>query len=221
MAIKITRTDPRYAMLRRSRNLRWDGNDAETVAEIELCDTAEQAAEALQRIVNAGMGPTIRSGGHCYEDFVVNNPGGAILDLSVLKTVSLPGDGPRYRISPGLELGEVYIDLYKRHGVTIPGGSCYEVGAGGHISGGGYGVLSRLHGLTVDWLSAVEILTVDKKGHVALRTIDEKHEPDLFGACRGAGGGNFGVVTGFLFDKLPAAPFEVANAHLSFDWRSM
>jgi Berberine and berberine like len=29
------------------------------------------------------------------------------------------------------------------------------------------------------------------------------------------------VVTGFLFDKLPAAPFEVANAHLSFDWRSM
>ena len=221
MAIKITRTDPRYAMLRRSRNLRWDGNVADAAAQIELCETAEQAAEALQRIVNAGMRPTIRSGGHCYEDFVVNNPGGAILDLSLLKSVSLPGDGTRYRISPGLELGEVYIDLYKRHGVTIPGGSCYEVGAGGHISGGGYGVLSRLHGLTIDWLSAVEILTVDGKGHVALRRIDKDHDPDLFRACRGGGGGNFGVITGFLFDRLPVAPSEVVNAHLSFDWATM
>jgi hypothetical protein len=221
MAIKITRNDPRYAMLHRSRNLRWDANEAEAAAEIELCETAEQAAEALQRIVNAGMRPTIRSGGHCYEDFVVNNPGGAILDLSLLKSVSLPDDGTRYRISPGLELGEVYIDLYKRHGVTIPGGSCYEVGAGGHISGGGYGVLSRLHGLTIDWLSAVEILTVDSKGHVALRRVDKDHDPDLFRACRGGGGGNFGVITGFLFDRLPVAPSEIVNAHLSFDWATM
>ncbi len=53
------------------------------------------------------------------------------------------------------------------------------------------------------------------------RTVDKQHEPDLFRACRGGGGGNFGVVTGFLFDRLPVAPFEVANAHLSFDWPSM
>jgi hypothetical protein len=221
MAIKITRTDPRYAMLQRSRNLRWDNNEAEWPAEIQLCATAEQAAEALQHVVSAGMRPTIRSGGHCYEDFVVNNPGGAILDLSLLNTVHLPGDGERLRISPGQQLGEVYLDLYKRRGVTIPGGSCYNVGAGGHISGGGYGVLSRLHGLTIDWLSAVEILTVDNKGHVALRRVDKDHEPDLFKACRGGGGGNFGVITGFLFDQLPVAPYEVANAHLSFDWATM
>ncbi len=221
MAIKITRTDPRYALLQRSRNLRWDGNEAEWAAEIELCTSAEHAAEALQRVVTAGMRPTIRSGGHCYEDFVVNNPGGAILDLSLLKTDQLPGDGDRYRISPGQQLGEAYIDLYKRRGVTIPGGSCYNVGAGGHISGGGYGVLSRLHGLTIDWLSAVEILTVDSKGHVSLRKVDKEHDADLFKACRGGGGGNFGLITGFLFDRLPVAPFEVANAHLSFDWAGM
>ena len=221
MATKITRTDPRYALLQRSRNLRWDGNEAEWPAEIELCTTAEHAAEALQRVVSAGMRPTIRSGGHCYEDFVVNNPGGAILDLSLLKTDQLPGDGDRYRISPGQQLGEAYIDLYKRRGVTIPGGSCYNVGAGGHISGGGYGVLSRLHGLTIDWLSAVEILIVDSKGHVSLRKVDKEHDADLFKACCGGGGGNFGLITGFLFDRLPVAPFEVANAHLSFDWATM
>ena len=221
MAIRITSTDPRYALLKSSRNLRWDSNAAEAAAEITLCESAEQAAEALQRAVNAGMRPTVRSGGHCYEDFVVNNPGGAILDLSLMKSDTLPGDGTRFRISPGQELGEAYISLYKRHGVTIPGGSCYQVGAGGHITGGGYGVLSRLHGLTIDWLSAVEILTVDNKGHVALKRVDEQHEPDLFRACRGAGGGNFGVVTGFLFDRMHPAPFEVANAHFSFDWHTM
>src|SRR5580704_14526678 len=73
--------------------------------EIELCETAEQAAEALQRVVNAGMRPTVRSGGHCYEDFVVNNPGGAILDLSLLNHGGLAGDGTRYRVSPGQQLG--------------------------------------------------------------------------------------------------------------------
>src|ERR1700689_4608943 len=120
MSVRITSTDPRYALLHRSRNLRWDGNAADAVAEIEMCETAEQTAEALQRAVNTGMRPTVRSGGHCYEDFVVNNPGGLIMDLSLLKRDSLPGDGTRYRISPGQELGEVYIDLFKRHGVTIP-----------------------------------------------------------------------------------------------------
>src|ERR1700761_6702803 len=190
MAIRVTRSDPRYALLHRSRNLRWDGNAEEAVAEIELCETAEQAAEALQRAINAGMRPTVRRGGHCYEDFVVNNPGGMLLDLSLLKSDALPGDGDRYRISPGHQLGEAYIDLYKRRGVTIPGGSCYNVGAGGHITGGGYGVLSRLHGLTIDWLSAVEILTVNSKGHVDLRIVDKQHEPELFRACRGGGGGN-------------------------------
>ncbi len=221
MAIRITPTDPRYALLHRSRNLRWDGNAAENAAEISLCETAEQAAEALQRAVSAGMRPTIRSGGHCYEDFVVNNPGGAILDLSLLKTDALPGDGERHRISPGQQLGDAYVDLYKRRGVTLPGGSCSSVGAGGHISGGGYGLLSRLHGLTVDWLSAVEILTVDHKGHVELRRVDKHHDADLFRACCGAGGGNFGLITGFVFDRLPVAPFEVVNAHLSFDWAGM
>jgi hypothetical protein len=55
MTIKITRSDPRYAMLQRSRNLRWDGNPAEAAAEIELCETAEQAAEALQCAPNGSQ----------------------------------------------------------------------------------------------------------------------------------------------------------------------
>src|ERR1700759_3631500 len=162
MAITVTSQDSRYPTLKRSRNLRLPASETDFASRIELCESSSDAAETLQKIINSGMRPTIRSGGHCYEDFVVNNPGGVLLDLSLLNSVSQPGDGTRHRISPGQQLGEVYIELYKRRGVTIPAGSCYNVGAGGHITGGGYGVLSRLHGLTVDWVSAVEILTVDK-----------------------------------------------------------
>jgi len=220
MAITVTQQDPRYQTLKRSRNLRLP-SEADFASRIELCESASDAAEALQRIVSAGLRPTVRSGGHCYEDFVVNNPGGAILDLSLMQDPQSHDDGSQYRISAGKQLGDIYLDLFKRYGVTIPAGTCYAVGAGGHISGGGYGLLSRLHGLTVDWVSAVDILTVDANGKVVPRRVDKQHDPDLFRACRGAGGGNFGIITAFLFDKLPPAPHEVVHAGLSFDWDTM
>ncbi len=221
MAITVEHQDPRYPTLKRSRNLRWPASEADFASRIELCETTSDVAEVLQRIVNAGLRPTVRSGGHCYEDFVVNNPGGAILDLSLLQESQSTEDGMRYRINAGKQLGDVYLDLFKRYGVTIPAGTCYAVGAGGHISGGGYGLLSRLHGLTVDWLSAADILTVDANGKVISRHVDKHSDPDLFRACRGAGGGNFGVITEFYFDKLPQAPQEVVHAGLSFDWVTM
>lgn len=221
MAASITRRDARYDTLKKSRNLRWNENPSDFAQTIELCESSDDVVQVLQRTVDEGRRPTIRSGGHCYEDFVVNNPGGTILDLSVLNASKLPGDGERYRISPGKVLGEVYIDLFKRRGVTIPAGTCYTVGAGGHISGGGYGLLSRLHGLTVDWISEVEIATVDQAGKVQLRRVNAKQDPDLFRACRGAGGGNYGVITGFLFDKLPKPPKEVVGGGIGFDWQTM
>src|SRR5215470_888534 len=221
MAITVTQQDPRYPTLRRSRNLRLPASEADFASRIELCENASDVAEVLQRIVNAGLRPTVRSGGHCYEDFVVNNPGGAILDFSLMQDSHSTEEGARYRINAGKQLGDIYLDLFKRYGVTIPAGTCYAVGAGGHISGGGYGLLSRLHGLTVDWLSAVDILTVDASGKVISRRVDKQHDPDLFRACRGAGGGNFGVITAFHFDKLPQPPQEVVHAGLSFDWSTM
>lgn len=221
MAITITAQDPRYQTLRKSRNLRWPVSDADSASRIELCESTDDVASTLQRIVKAGLRPTVRSGGHCYEDFVVNNPGGAILDLSLLPEPETPESEARHTISAGRQLGDIYTDLYKRYGVTIPAGTCYTVGAGGHISGGGYGLLSRLHGLTVDILSGVDILTVDANGDVVHRRVDKQHDADLFRACRGAGGGSFGIITAFHFDKLPAAPQEVIHAGVSFDWTTM
>jgi FAD/FMN-containing dehydrogenase len=105
--------------------------------------------------------------------------------------------------------------------VTLPGGNCYSVGAGGHISGGGYGFLSRLHGLSSDWLTAVDILTVDASGRVRERRVDRKNDPDLFRVCRGAGGAGFGLITAFRFKHLPVAPREVIEVGLHFPWDTM
>ena len=102
----------------------------------------------------------------------------------------------RYKFSAaaGSQNWDGYVNLYKSANRTLPGGSCYSVGAGGHIVGGGYGLLSRLQGLTVDWLSGVDIL-VPRAGqnalvakHVNLASVGT--DRDLFIACRGGGGGN-------------------------------
>ncbi len=163
----ISRNDPRYSTLMKGRNARFPASDADAAGRIELCDNAEDVALALQRAVSEGLRPTVRSGGHCYEDFVYNNPGGVVLDVSMMGETTPLAGAPKYRIAAGASLGDVYTDLFKRYNVTLPGGTCTSVAAGGHISGGGYGLLSRLHGLTSDWLTAVDILTVDARAEAA------------------------------------------------------
>jgi FAD/FMN-containing dehydrogenase len=221
LAIFITRDDPRFNNLRRARNARWPASSFDGVSSVALCLNEDDAAEALRRVVNAGQRPTIRSGGHCYEDFYANNPKGTLIDMSMMNRVgALPGDG-RYRVAAGATLGQAYQELYKLYNVTLPGGTCSSVGAGGHITGGGYGLVSRLYGTTADWVTGVDILTVDSKGDVALRRCTATEDADLVRACRGAGGGNFGMIVDYVFEKLPPAPQEVMSSNLIFPWAEM
>ena len=221
MAVTVAREDTRFNNLMKSRNNRWPSTAAEGYQSITICESGEDTAQAVQRVVSAGQRPTIRSGGHCYEDFHANNPNGTLIDMGMMSyTGKLPHD-QRYCIGPGATLGKVYQDLYKLYNVTLPGGTCASVGAGGHITGGGYGYLSRLYGTSADWISEVEIVTVDAKGNATLRTANSKHDADLLRACRGGGGGNFGVITNYVFEKLPPAPQEIMLAHMSFSWADM
>ncbi|MBS1822079.1 MAG: FAD-binding oxidoreductase [Acidobacteria bacterium] len=222
MAIEIVLPgDLRFERLSRGQNARFPENSHDRASRIALCESSEDVAEALERFVHSGLRPTVRSGGHCYEDFVDNNPGGAIIDISLLNGTAPPAKGPKYRLGAGTTLGQAYADLYKRALVTIPGGTCGPVGAGGHISGGGYGLLSRLHGITPDWVTAVDIVTVDRAGKATIRRADKHNDADLLRACRGGGGGNFGIITNFYFDELPKAPSEVLRGSVSFDWEGM
>ena len=220
MITTVNRDDANYSALRRSRNARFPRADTDAVARIEICETADDAADALQRAISAGTRPTVRSGGHCYEDFFVNNPGGVLIDMGKLKTVG-PAPGGGYQVGPGSVLGEIYSALYQQAQVNLPLGSCYTVGAGGHLSGGGYGLLTRQQGLSIDWMVGIDILTVQHNGKVSLVHANNHQNADLFRALRGGGGANFGVITNFYFDRLPTAPKQISSAGVSFPWDTM
>lgn len=222
MPTTVLRSDPRFALASRTRNARFPSREADLAGRVEYCYDADDVARALQQTLHAGLRPTVRSSGHCYEDFVVNNPNGAILDVSGLNRVltGANGAGP-YSIGPGTMLGNVYQDLYTRAGKTIPGGTCFTVTAGGHISGGGYGTLCRLYGITVDHVSAIDVITVNASGHAIAQRVSKTTEPDLFRALRGGQANNFGIITNFHFDQLPHMPDQVVIGGLSWDWNEM
>lgn len=217
----ITPDDRRYETLKKGFNLRWPAA-GQAAGGIIICSDEAEVVAALQYALDHKLKPTIRSGGHCYEGFVSNNPGGLIIDIGQLSGLrrDVAADGRRYgfQLLAGNQNWDGYVGLYKLTGKTMPGGSCYSVGAGGHISGGGYGLLSRLQGLTVDWLSAVDILLADggkvRKVHARV----DNEFGDLLKLCKGAGGGNVGLITSYYFDDLPPAPQQVGVQLLQFSW---
>ena len=87
----------------------------------------------------------------------------------------------------------------RRSGCTIPAGSCPNVGIAGLAQGGGHGLASRQLGLTCDNVVALTVVTADGR----LRTVDANHDPDLFWALRGGGGGQFGIVTSLTLKVTP------------------
>ncbi len=134
---------------------------------------------------------TVRSGGHSYAGYSTVSDG-LVLDLRRLGDVHVTRN--RVRVGGGAQLIDVHARL-ARHGGMLPTGSCPSVGVGGLSQGGGMGLSGRALGLTCDNVTGLTIVTPDGR---LLRCDAESHE-DLFWACRGGGGGNFGVVTSFEF----------------------
>ena len=115
-----------------------------------------------------------------------------------MRSVSV-SDGVATVVGAGARLGDVY-DALAEHDLTIPAGCGPSVGISGLTLGGGLGILGRKYGLTSDHLLAAQIVLAD--GRVI--ECDEHRDEELFWALRGAGGGNFGVVTSLTFNTIPA-----------------
>ncbi|MEV4627340.1 FAD-binding protein [Micromonospora sp. NPDC049523] len=227
--VTVRPADPRYPELVTGNNQRWVARPAYVV----LPTSTAQVVAAVQAAVDAGRRISVRSGGHCYEDFVYHRDAQVIVDLSELRDIHYERRYGAFSVAPGATLLEVYRTLLRRWGVTIPGGSCYSVGAGGHIVGGGYGFLSRRHGLTVDHLYGVEVVVVDAAGRArsVVATRDDT-DNDLWWAHTGGGGGNFGIVTRYLLrspgasgtspeSALPRPPSTVLLRATGLDWAGL
>ncbi|MGA4948028.1 FAD-binding oxidoreductase [Streptomyces lydicamycinicus] len=226
--IEVGRGDARYEALRRGFNQRFIAtpdyvsvvsSTAEVVAAVNKYLASHRSDEDLHRRL------TVRSGGHCYENFVCGNDVGVIVDLGLLDRAYLDQEMGAYCVESGANNWHVATHLYAPFGVALPGGSCYSVAAGGHVAGGGYGLLSRQHGLTVDYLYAVEVVVVRDGQHaevvIARRDSPEPELRELWWAHTGGGGGNFGVVTRYWFKGLPEPPSQVLLHAVAWPWEEL
>ncbi|WP_255562936.1 FAD-binding oxidoreductase [Micromonospora sp. RP3T] len=224
----VGRSDPRYPSLITPWNRRFQGNPQN----VHIVQSAQQIAEVLSDAVGAKKRISVRSGGHCFENFTSSPDIQELIDVSQMSDVYYDPKRRAFAVESGATLGQVYNTLVKGWAVTIPGGICPGVGAGGHIAGGGYGFLSRRYGLAADYLYAVEVVIVDKSGRsrivVATR---EEGDPnrDLWWAHTGGGGGNFGVVTRYWLrspgtdsrdpaELLPRVPATMINRTITINW---
>ncbi|WP_189389340.1 FAD-binding protein [Buttiauxella sp. B2] len=235
--IYVPPTANNYPGLDRGFNQRYtlENDLTETNGEgVYLASSTDDVLNALIDINNnhTPLSGEIRviSGGHCYEDFTFNrrdtsstsNKTRFVIDLSNMRNIDeVTINGTDYiTVEPGASNWLIQQTLHSKYGAALPGGSCYSVCAGGHISGGGYGLLSRLHGLTVDYLAGVEMVIPDRTAGFALRTFDESDSDSLNWASRGGGAGHFGVITKYYFrkDKVPAAPERALFVALPVPW---
>ncbi|MGL5087682.1 MAG: FAD-binding oxidoreductase, partial [Clostridium sp.] len=150
--------------------------------EIDICNAMLFARENSLEV-------RIRSGCHHYEGYSSGDDV-VIIDVSKMNNIYIDEDNGIVKIQGGVRNREIYEDLALK-GYIFPGGGCPTVGVIALILGGGWGYSSRLLGLGCDSLLKVEI--IDYKGQKIVA--NENTNEDLFWACRGGGGGNFGIVT--------------------------
>jgi FAD/FMN-containing dehydrogenase len=186
-------------------------------AAVAQCESAPDVQRCLAFAREHGVEIAAHSGGHSYGGY--SSCPGLVIDVSRLNAISNGGAAGASGHTPvtvgsGSKLIDVYSGLAAQ-GLLLPGGSCPTVGIAGLALGGGVGVFSRAYGLTCDQTTAVEVVTAEG----ALRRCDPMQNEDLYWACRGGGGGNFGVVTSFVFSAQPI-PEAITLFTLEWPWQA-
>jgi FAD/FMN-containing dehydrogenase len=165
-------------------------------AVIARCATPADVAAVIGFARAHGSLLAVRGGGH-------NGGGlgscddGVVIDLSPMRQIDVDAANKTVRVGGGCTWGEVDSATHEV-GMATPCGIIGTTGVGGLTLGGGIGHIARKHGLSIDSLLEAEMVLAD--GSIVRANADEN--PDLFWAIRG-GGGNFGVVTSFLFRMHP------------------
>lgn len=188
----IVRGDSRYDT---ARTVLADPGDSRPLA-VARVRSAQDVAEVIRFARRHDLPLAVRSGGHSGAGHGTVD-GGIVIDLRELAGIVVDAETSAVWVGGGATAGAV-LEAAAEHGLVVPFGDAASVGVGGLTTGGGVGYLSRQYGLTIDSLAAAEMVLAD--GRIVVT--DQTQEPDLFWAIRG-GGGNFGVVTRFLFRAIP------------------
>jgi FAD/FMN-containing dehydrogenase len=196
--------DSAYAVAHRLFDPRFDSIHPVGIA---YCHNSRDVATCIAFARKYGVPVAARSGGHSYAGW--SSTTGLIVDVSQMSGVRVSGGSAT--VGAGTRLIDMYGGLAE-HGRVVPGGSCPTVGIAGLAMGGGVGMVGRAYGLTCDNLESVQMVTADG----SVLDADAKTHSDLYWACRGGGGGNFGIATQFTFRTHPAG--DVVYFFLSWPW---
>ena len=196
----LTPQDATYDEARQIWNAMIDRRPAVIVQPADAGDVAP----AIKLARDNALEITIRGAGHNIAGNAVCNDG-LMIDFSNMKNVRVDAGKRRASAEPGATLADLDAATQK-HGLATPVGINSTTGVAGLTLGGGFGWLTRKHGMTVDNLVSLDVVTADGR---KLRAND-KDNADLFWALRG-GGGNFGVVTEFEFALHPVGPEILAG----------
>src|SRR5687767_10774199 len=184
----ITASDAQYDETRKVYNAMIDRRPGliAKCADVADVQTAVNFAREQKLLVS------IRGGGHNAIGLGVCDDG-LVIDLSPIRYVRVDPKKKTVLVGGGALWGDVDHATHP-FGLAVPSGIISTTGVGGLTLGGGIGHLTRQYGLSIDSILAVDMVLADGR----FVTASQKENSDLFWAVRG-GGGNFGVVTSFLF----------------------
>lgn len=190
----------------------WADYEANRPRAIVFCQDAQDVSHAVLWAREQQVPFRVRCGRHNYEGYSSLVKDGIVIDVSSLDTVRVDRDRNEAVIGAGIDMENLFEALGDL-GLTLPVATGPTVGLAGLTLGGGFGVTSRKWGLTCDNLTAVEL--VDARGEII--HADAEHNADLFWACQGGGGGNFGIATTFTFKVHPVRNVVVYDIGWNWD----
>jgi len=181
---------------------------ADAPAFVALPSDESELRQALSCASSAGLRVAVKGGGHSFAGYSRVAAPGFVVSLERMTDVTLDeqpaGGGVRVTVRGAARWEHVY-SAFARSGnrYQVVGGLCPTVGVIGYTSGGGVGPLARAYGLAADNVLAFRLTLAN--GSATLTASPQQHA-DLYWALRGAGGGQFGVVSELIFQAHPGVP---------------
>ncbi len=195
----LQKDHPDFRRIAKPWNLYYTSTLPEGIAR---CASAEDVRTSLLWAASHDVPLAIRSGGHSYAGYSTTS--GLLIDVSSMNEVDVPDAEGRVR-AWGRRAQRQCLCRLRPVNRAITHGRCMAVGVAGLVLGGGIGFSQRRRGLTCDQLTETEVITA--AGDRLL--CNERENADLFWACRGGGGGNFGVNVSFTFQTFPVDAMTV------------
>lgn len=182
----------------------WNALIDRRPALIVECAGAADVVSCVNFARSHALPVSVRGGGHNIAGSAVCDSG-LMVDFSAMKEIQVNSEARTVRAEPGVTSGEL-AGKTQALGLATPGGICSETGIAGVALGGGFGWMTRKHGLALDNILSLEMVTADGE----LRKVSPSENAELFSAVRGAHS-NFGIVTSLEFQLHPVGPEVLAG----------